>query len=338
MKITVSVIIPIYNGEKFLDETIQSILKQTNQDFEIILVNDGSTDNTENICLKYTGNEKVKYFKQLNSGVSKARNFGLEKANGDYIFFMDADDTIESNFIETSINIAIKKASDVIILGEYYYKRFKLYKVLPTWAMIINKKFLDENSNIRYPENIQPCEDGIFSHEILLKTNKISFNRSAIYNYRKHDNQNLAHINNQCEKFLKQIPIWFEILNKYYKENDFFKTKSIEYLGFLFHEPFELRYLNMPFNDIQKKELHKIIKKQFDSNLRPHIKTTELINKYFDLFIFLNINNLKIFDRYYIIKLKIHLFYINLKFKLINLIPISGIRKKLRNKMREKLL
>ncbi len=97
----ISVIVPMYNAEKTIERCINSILKQTISAFEIVLINDGSTDRTEDIVRKLQ-NEKsnIKYFYKENSGVAQTRNYGIEKAQGDYIIFVDADDYIEPNLIE----------------------------------------------------------------------------------------------------------------------------------------------------------------------------------------------------------------------------------------------
>lgn len=97
----ISVIVPMYNAEKTIERCINSILKQTISAFEIVLINDGSTDRTEDIVRRLQ-NEKsnIKYFYKENSGVAQTRNYGIEKAQGDYIIFVDADDYIEPNLIE----------------------------------------------------------------------------------------------------------------------------------------------------------------------------------------------------------------------------------------------
>src|SRR5690606_955976 len=86
-----SVIIPLFNKEKYIKATLDSVFKQTFQDFEIIVINDGSTDNSENEVLKFDSS-KIRYFKTENKGVSAARNFGINQAKGRFITFLDADD------------------------------------------------------------------------------------------------------------------------------------------------------------------------------------------------------------------------------------------------------
>jgi len=95
-----SIIIPLYNKEKFIENTIQSVLKQTFQDFEIIIVNDGSTDKSEEKVFHFK-DDRIRYFSKKNEGVSQTRNFGLAEANADFVTFLDADDYWYPDFLET---------------------------------------------------------------------------------------------------------------------------------------------------------------------------------------------------------------------------------------------
>ncbi|MGG7036026.1 MAG: glycosyltransferase family 2 protein [Flavobacterium sp.] len=102
-----SVIIPVYNKEKFIKNTLKSVLSQTFTDFEILVINDGSTDNSENRILEFT-DKRIHYFSKKNEGVSTARNLGIEKACADYIFFLDADDYWYPEFLETLHQYTLK--------------------------------------------------------------------------------------------------------------------------------------------------------------------------------------------------------------------------------------
>lgn len=106
MKPIVSIIIPCYNAAKFLEYTIESVLDQSFKEWEIILINDGSMDNTEEICLKFcVSSKKIKYLFQTNSGVCQARNNGIKISKGEYILCLDADDLISSNFLEETVKL-----------------------------------------------------------------------------------------------------------------------------------------------------------------------------------------------------------------------------------------
>ena len=117
----ISIIIPVYNAEKTIERCLKSILNQNTENVEIIVVNDGSTDNSENIILEIQKNSSIiKYYYKDNSGVADTRNYGIEKASGDYIAFVDSDDYISSNYIET-ISPFIDKGIEII--------KYKLKKI-----------------------------------------------------------------------------------------------------------------------------------------------------------------------------------------------------------------
>jgi len=111
----ISVIIPVYNTEKYLKECLESIINQTLTDIEIICINDGSTDNSLDILNSYANSDKrIKVFSQKNQGQGTARNYGMKIATGDYIHFMDSDDILELNTFEDSYRICEEKNLDFI--------------------------------------------------------------------------------------------------------------------------------------------------------------------------------------------------------------------------------
>lgn len=118
----ISIIIPVYNAAKFLDQTISSCLKQDYPNLEIILINDGSTDDSKTICEKYLkASTSVLFFDRPHQGVSATRNFGLDHFSGEYFSFLDADDLLAENFISTLYTLAKKNNLDYITSG---YQRF----------------------------------------------------------------------------------------------------------------------------------------------------------------------------------------------------------------------
>lgn len=122
----VSIIIPIYNAEKYLKKCIQSILEQTYSNIEVILVNDGSTDKSRDICDEYARQEsRIHVIHQDNSGVSAARKNGLKKSMGNYIAFIDSDDWVEDTFVEKMYNVALEKNADMVACG--YFEEYMDY-------------------------------------------------------------------------------------------------------------------------------------------------------------------------------------------------------------------
>ena len=116
--IKISIIVPIYNTEKYLSKCIESLLNQTYNNIEIILVNDGSKGNSDIIVKKYK-DERIKYYKKDNEGIGKTRNFGITKATGDYLMFIDSDDYIKDTCCEEFIN-NIKKSKADIVVSDFY--------------------------------------------------------------------------------------------------------------------------------------------------------------------------------------------------------------------------
>ncbi len=218
----VSIIIPIYNKSDYLEHCIASVLAQTFlQDIEIILVNDGSTDNSEDICLLYLNrHSKIKYIYQENKGVSAARNNGFKQAIGEYIFFLDADDTIDKNFIELAYNNAKRNNSDVVIVANNIKMgNVKLDKLcyLATWQAFWKHSFLCQ-TGIKFKEDLSNSEDGLFSFEVLNFTNKISFEYDAIYHYNTNLKNSLHSNIKKGEYYEKLVDIWLKELDTFYNQ------------------------------------------------------------------------------------------------------------------------
>lgn len=121
MENLVSIIMPLYNGEKFIEITLESVLKQTYKNWELLITNDGSKDSSPNIVEKYIEKDKrIKLFNQVNKGSAAARNNSLKEANGKYIVFLDSDDIWEDNFLEKQIKFLKEKDASLVFSS---YKR-----------------------------------------------------------------------------------------------------------------------------------------------------------------------------------------------------------------------
>ena len=203
----VSVIVPIYNVEKYLSKCIDSIINQTFKDIEIICVNDGSTDNSLKILEKYALKEsRIKIINQKHLGPSSARNAGLNAANGEYIVFVDSDDWVENNLVELAYNKISAEKADVVIYSynnveegeakpfeyvcsvlKYYEKKNINFTDLISinhciWDRMFRKKFLTDN-NIKFPDKITCNEDGFFNLLCLFYNAKYCCLPEILYNY-----------------------------------------------------------------------------------------------------------------------------------------------------------
>ena len=205
----VSVIIPVYNTEKYLDKCISSVINQTYKNIEIIIVDDGSTDHSSALCKKWESiDERVLVLRKVNGGLSSARNYGLEKSSGNYIFFVDSDDWIASNTIELMVCKAEALNCDIVISNYYdYYSETQivpvirtkeqlvlepvekcLLNILPTnaWGKLIRRDIFYDDTNLilKFPEN-RRYEDTVISFKQILKAQIVYTLSDALYYYRQ---------------------------------------------------------------------------------------------------------------------------------------------------------
>lgn len=196
--IKVSVIIPVYNGSKFIEETVKSVVKQDFEDWECIIVNDGSSDNSDSVIkeLIKTDNRLI-YLQQSNQGVSVARNNGIENARGKYILCLDGDDLISSNFISEMLNI-IDKDEEVRVVtsrvkffgksnGELKRKDFSFINLLAENQMVVTSMFrkIDFDQLYKFDEKMKTgLEDWDFWIGLLKNGGKVAHASNAIFFYR----------------------------------------------------------------------------------------------------------------------------------------------------------
>lgn len=173
----ISIIIPIYNASKYLDNCINSVLAQTFSNWEIILVNDGSQDNSEEIALEFSSNcDNIHYYFQKNEGVSAARNLGIEKSNGEWLIFLDSDDYWSSEYLQSIFNQYNGK-SDIIITGiTKIFKNGSKKEILPPFDGVISIDKVFENFVLN---QLNTGIFGFVSNKIIKKDlvlkNKINF-------------------------------------------------------------------------------------------------------------------------------------------------------------------
>ncbi len=204
--VDISIIVPIYNAEKFLVECIESLLNQTKQELEFILVNDGSTDQTEEIIKKYK-DKRIKYFKNKNQGIGKTRNFGIDKATGKYIMFVDSDDFLEKDACEKLYKKMEQERADVVVCNFYKLEDGNREEVkiqpfssttleeqpqllleinLAPWNKLYRTELLKKH-HIRFVETLK-YEDAPFVVEALDKARKISYLDQPLNYYVIHQN------------------------------------------------------------------------------------------------------------------------------------------------------
>ena len=188
----VSILVAAYNVEKTIFQAVQSILEQTYDNMEIIVVNDGSTDNTEEILKAFTG--KVLVINKVNQGLGSARNTGLEKATGDFIMFIDGDDYFAyQNVVEDLVNLSEKDSAELVVAdfnyvdssGKVLSKKKVQSEIESIYSGVWNKLYAKSLwSKRRFPENILYEDSGVVMN-VGISANKISVLHEPIYSYRQ---------------------------------------------------------------------------------------------------------------------------------------------------------
>ena len=266
--VKISVIVPVYNCENYLEESINSILNQTFKDIEIICVDDGSTDNSLSILNNIASNDsRLKVSSQENQGPSTIRNYGLKNALGDYLYFFDADDFLVEDALEKAYSNAIRNDSDIVIFKFDMYRDDRLHehssghieKQFPNvdfnnftfncydyrkcafrgsfspWLKLYKKEFLDKHEYFGFPFNLNH-EDVPFHVMTFLKASKISHVPEYLYHYRLDNPKSIT--NNRLIKYdhiFKIIQIVEDFLvseglfEEFKKEFAYFKVNRITY-------------------------------------------------------------------------------------------------------------
>lgn len=264
--ILVSIIVPVYNGEQFIERSITSVLNQTHSKIELIVVNDGSNDSTEDIVLEMKEKDtRIKYFKKINSGVSSARNFGMEIATGKYVGFVDADDYIDYKMIEILLKKAENFNCDIVsclyekkyndknvkeevelepgyynrnALEEYVYPNYFNYSLPLNIVTKLFKKSIIKKYSLKFNEDLRFGEDLLFSREFLLHSNSFYFiDKLYLYKY----------VNNEDSATNKYYPNKWEESKKSIYE----KIKMVEdYPEYKFERTYYLSILETVINSI----------------------------------------------------------------------------------------
>mgnify|MGYP001005984133 FL=1 len=216
-----SLIIPAYNAEQYIKPCLDSILQNSKESLsktEIIVINDGSTDNTLKILESYNQYKNIKIHTTKNQGVSAARNLGISLAKGEWITFIDADDTVNTNFSKV-VNLVENSKSSFIIFGNYDIETIDK-KILTTqtlqssmylsgpWSKVYNRQFLIKYK-ILFEKDILMGEDMLFNLEVIQNSDAIESYKIGFYNYRQNNNSVTRRFNQKIiesdKKFYKKL-------------------------------------------------------------------------------------------------------------------------------------
>ena len=270
MNSKVSIIIPVYNVEKYVKEAVESAMNQTYKNIEIILVDDGSTDNSGKICDEIEKEDKrIKVIHTKNGGLSAARNVGLETATGDYIMFLDSDDFLELDAVEHMYNAIEEKNADYII-GNYInatedgekwekpvfsYEEFREFRLSiedsfnsffimnsSVCNKIFRKTFIEE-LNLKFEEGL-PAEDAIFTTYCFIKSQRVFYIPKLVFNYRQRKG---GSISTSCStEYFEGINKAYRIIYENFRDNErleyyrYFYGKSMNYIIYKFIDSYLL--------------------------------------------------------------------------------------------------
>lgn len=302
----ISIILPVYNAQETISKAIDSVLLQTYKNYELIIVNNGSTDNSEEICKKYI-NEKIKYIKLEQANVSNARNIGIKESKGEFITFIDSDDVFFSDFLETMISKILSSKSDIVTCGfeELNSKKkvlldlneenqisctnnAKLYLEILKEKYLFNeiwnklyKTDIIKDNNIEFDLTLNLGEDYLFNIEYLKYSNNFSYINKNLYLYTdSNTGLNLKYRENKFE-------IEYELTKRL---EEFYKFKNFN-LNYIYN-----RYARCFYNGVLNiyTKSNKQNKKQKDIQLKNFLKDNEenikfisnkITDKKFDFFI-----------------------------------------------------
>lgn len=248
MKIKVSVIVPVYNVEKFIDKCLNSLVKQSLKEIEIIVVNDGSPDNSQKIIDKYVKKypEKVQSFIKENGGQGSARNYGLKKATGEYIGYVDSDDFVEKDMYKKLYNKAKENNYDIVVCGNYNvsedYQNKNIdafinnyntdlenifFGKMAVWNKIYKRDILIKNK-LEFKEKVW-YEDLAFTLKAIMNSNTFAFIDEPLYDYLIREGSTMN--NSNVKRNLEILEAFNDILSyiQHNKKEEYFS--KIEFLA-----------------------------------------------------------------------------------------------------------
>lgn len=305
--VDVSIIMPIYNVEKYLEKAIKSVLNQTYKNIELILINDGSPDNSDKICRFYEKIDKrVSVINQKNAGAGYARNAGLDKACGEYIYFADPDDYLELNLIEENLNLAQSSGADLVVFGFYEeflnnngdftntvkspvlkettsttqfrngFREFYRFTPYALWNKLYRRDYVKNSANRFLNQKIG--EDALFNQAVYRNLGKVVFNEKAYYHYVYREGSAVNHYTkNRFEQEYKVAQQFDALMDMWGKESEYIDLISREYWNSIYLELKNLTSIECPLNQNEKVEHLKEIME--NSGLKQAVKTLSIENE-----------------------------------------------------------
>ncbi len=278
----ISVIVPVYNVEKYLSRCIDSVLQQTYKNFELILIDDGSTDNSSKICDIYAkADDRIKVLHKKNEGVSVARNIGIDIAQGECIFFVDSDDWVSENCLHF-LTSAMERNPVQLVAGSFQYRSIKCKShVLPetfwalnkndnilnlscVWNQLFLSKIIKEN-NLKFPLGMKYGEDTLFHREYLKHCEMIYTISDIGYYY------NSLNANSASKKIYKGMTDWYlRLIDSYIDLLNYFNIRQEQV-----KEKVRI-YIKQNFLDYVHRIVEKYQRKEAKRKIREIIKSFQI--------------------------------------------------------------
>ena len=253
--VTISILMPVYNSQEYLKNTVQDVIDQSYKDWELILVDDGSKDNSKNICIELQKSDsRIRFISKENEGVSSTRNTALDNARGKYIAFIDSDDLVHKDYLKTLLSSMEKSNGQLAVCGfkerkisangqvEELSRVFCPKEVIamedmkdlimdfgnsgllnPLWNKLYSREIIEKN-NIRFKEEVETGEDFIFNLQYFRKIKNICFSKEELYYYIRRNNNSITYqyIDNMYEKGLEI----HRLLEDFLKDMNFYNSKN----------------------------------------------------------------------------------------------------------------
>lgn len=301
-EVKVSIVVPVYNAEKTLKRCVDSIIQQSYTNWELLLIDDGSTDCSKKICEEYCQNDvRVVYFYKYNGGASSARNYGIAKATGQYISFIDSDDWIEAQTVEKLLMEALSSQAEYVIprmrikiyssevcIEERYDKDAEPFRcnhatIVTDFLSIMKKGILFSasgrlysldyirNNEVMFPENIKILEDFCFNLRCIEKGATLSHISYVAYNFYVEDIGKYA-LKRNYEDFFTGI----------YEAQDRLMElfRSIGVQNDRYYNNFFIGYWGMALNAVEKQERNLIKRYRFQQKVAKEVKREKLMENY----------------------------------------------------------
>lgn len=255
----ISVIVPVYNVEKYLPQCLDSLIKQTFLPFEIICVNDGSTDGCNEILSRYAAKDRrIRLICQNNRGLSAARNAGLKKAKGQYVLFVDSDDLLHPETLSSLYRQITRHDADICLFGyspytdngvktanlpaahygknendAFTYQQIsgKIFSRVAVWCKLYRRGFIRKRK-IEFPEGFV-FEDVIFHIKTITSAGKICLLNRPLYCYRTDNAASITHVSAATTQLLDIVEA-FDMVNDYLKEKKLLPSLSLHFCRFLY--------------------------------------------------------------------------------------------------------